>query len=113
MAVSSPHLSMLGARRVPASPPLVHRVPQVVVDGQRDRGVTHHPAYRVEVEQAASLQVAGQLRGLTSVVEEGRRRDVQHDEVGAGLCVGLAAPATDQSHERVGHPLVPGHLAVA
>ena len=57
----APHdLSALGVAREPLGPALVHGVPDVVVEGDHDGGVTGDPLHRLAVDQAPVLELGGQ-----------------------------------------------------
>ena len=60
MSITSHDLSALGIAWEPSRPPLVHGVPDVVVNRHRDGGVTGDAPHRVGVDQAPVLELAGQ-----------------------------------------------------
>ena len=60
MSVPAHDLSALGRGRETPGPALVHGVPDVVVDGDDDGGVTGDAPQRLAIDQAVTLEVAGQ-----------------------------------------------------
>ena len=58
------HLSTLGIARETSCPALVHGVPEVVVEGHHNGGVTGDPPHRLSVDQATMPELAGQAVGF-------------------------------------------------
>ena len=63
--VPAHHLSALGLGREPFGPALVHGVPDVVVEGDDDGGVTGDPPHRLDIDQAVLLELAGEAARLS------------------------------------------------
>ena len=60
MSVPAHDLSALGRGRESPGPALVHGVPDIVVGGDDDGGVTGDSLHCLGVDQAVTLEVAGQ-----------------------------------------------------
>ena len=91
---------------VPA--PFVHRVADVVIDGQDQGGITRHPAHGVHADQAVPFEFTRELRGL---INNGGQWHVGHDGEWRGR-VAWRPRGTDDSDEHVAESLVPRCLAV-
>ena len=61
MSISSHDLATLRPARETSGPTLVHRVAEVVIEGNDHGGVASQPAYRVGADQPVTLQLARQL----------------------------------------------------
>jgi len=58
MAVPAHHLSALGVSGLSPRPTLVHRVPDVVIDADRDGGITGDPPHGRGVDQSIAFELA-------------------------------------------------------
>jgi hypothetical protein len=85
VAVTAPEFAALGGGRISSGPPLVHRVPHVVVESYHQGGVAGQPPGHLGIDEAPMLELAAKDAVL---VGEGGKRHVGDDEVGAGRHLG-------------------------
>ena len=115
-AIPAPDLPTLCAGRAPMDPTLVHGVPIVVVDSHDKRGIAHQPPHRLQVQKPATLQIADQLRRVAPVVDQVRKRHMEHRKVRVPW-LGPARPArgagAKEPHEGVVLPMVPARFTIA
>ena len=67
--VAPAHLAAQGRARKAPGPALVHGVPDVVVDGNGDGGVTGDAPDGLGVDQPMMLEFAGELGGIPRVID--------------------------------------------
>ena len=93
MAVSPHHLPALGIRRESPGPALVHGVSGVIVDGDRNGGVTGHALHGLAIDQPVPLELPGEIGRFDGIVDECVERDVHDHEIPRPLPPSPEAPA--------------------